>query len=105
MNDPDYYAERYDETRRLRDRLADDLRMDAGVEVISGVANFVLCLLPAGCPTASEMVQRCRADGLYVRDAASMGGRIGPDVLRIAVKDRETNRQVVNILQKVLRSS
>jgi histidinol-phosphate/aromatic aminotransferase/cobyric acid decarboxylase-like protein len=102
LGDPDYYADRYRETGLLRTCLADDLRA-AGLDVISGAANFILCFLPSGGPNAAEVVERCKAHGLYIRDASSMSRTIGPNALRIAVKDGETNERIIDILQHVLK--
>lgn len=97
LQDPDYYARRYAETTALRERLAGQLAA-LGVEAIPGVANFILGHLPPDGPDAATIVKRCRAQGLFVRDAAAMGLQLGIHALRIAVKDAETNGRMVGIL-------
>jgi histidinol-phosphate/aromatic aminotransferase/cobyric acid decarboxylase-like protein len=48
------------------------------------------------------LVETCRKKGLFLRDNASMGGQLGPDVVRIAVKDSATNDRMVAILATIL---
>ena len=102
LSDPQYYAERWRETHRLRDRLAAGLKRLPGVRTFPGVANFVLCRLGADFPEAETVVAACRRNGLYLRDAQAMGCSIGPRMLRIAVKDAATNARIVAILADAL---
>ncbi len=102
LQDPDYYARQYAETRRLRGQLAAAFAEFDGWEIVPGVANFLLCHLPVAGPDAAEVVRRCHARGLFLRDAGAMGSRLGRHALRIAVKDAATNRIMVDILSGVL---
>jgi histidinol-phosphate/aromatic aminotransferase/cobyric acid decarboxylase-like protein/GNAT superfamily N-acetyltransferase len=101
LEDSAYYAARYQETHRLRKQLAEGLT-GLGLQVLPGVANFVLGHLPPDGPTASAVVARCRRHGLFVRDAAAMGSQLGPRALRIAVKDAATNERMLEILAEAL---
>jgi histidinol-phosphate/aromatic aminotransferase/cobyric acid decarboxylase-like protein len=98
LQDADYYAARYAETHRLRDELAERLEELTGWEILPGVANFLLCHLPEDGPDAATVVKRCRARGLFLRDAGVMGARLGKHTLRIAVKDRSLNQCMVKII-------
>jgi histidinol-phosphate/aromatic aminotransferase/cobyric acid decarboxylase-like protein len=98
---PGYYAARWRETTVLREELAQELQA-LGLDVVPGVANFLLCHLPEEGPTAAEVVARCREQGLFLRDAARMGRRLGERALRVAVKDRDTNHRMIEILREVL---
>ena len=100
LQDPDYYALRYRETHELREELSGLLR-SLGWKAVPGVANFVLCDLPDDGPDAATVTVRCREKGLFLRDASSMGTRLGRRAVRIAVKDRETNRRMLEILASV----
>jgi histidinol-phosphate/aromatic aminotransferase/cobyric acid decarboxylase-like protein len=100
LQDPDYYAERYRETHELRHELSGQLQC-LGWEPVPSIGNFILCNLPEDGPTAAAVTLRCREKGLFLRDASGMGTRIGPRALRIAVKDRETNQRMMEILKKV----
>lgn len=96
----EYYSARYSETHRLRQQLAAELR-GLGWDVVPGLANFLLCHLPAYCPTAAEIVARCREHGLFLRDASTMGSQLGCHAIRIAVKDASTNARMLEILHAV----
>jgi histidinol-phosphate/aromatic aminotransferase/cobyric acid decarboxylase-like protein len=101
LQDPDYYAARYAETVALRDQLVGQL-CSLGLEIVPGIANFILCHLPPDGPDAATVAQRCRRRNLFLRDAAAMGSQLGRHALRLAVKDTETNRRMVGILSEAL---
>ena len=98
LKDTEYYAGCFAETHALRSELSEELTC-LGWRVIPGCANFLLAHLPEDGPDAAELVARCAAAGLFIRNAAGMGTSFGPRVVRIAVKDRETNRRMIAILQ------
>jgi len=102
LQDPAYYAALYRETAGLREELAAGLR-GFGWSVLPGIANFLLCQLPAAGPDAATVVARSREHGLFLRDAARMGARLGPRAIRIAVKDSATNRQMLGIIRAACR--
>jgi len=104
LDAPDYYAARYRETHSLRETLAAHLRMLGGIEVIPGVANFLLCHLAEDRPTAAALAAACRERGLFIRDAASMSRSLGERAIRIAVKDAVTNRRMVALISEALAS-
>ncbi len=101
LQDPDYYAARYAETHRLREALAVALSRFDGWEILPGIANFLLCHLPATGATAAALVAQCRAQGLFLRDVGAMGRSFGDHALRVAVKDATTNQRMVKILTRV----
>jgi histidinol-phosphate/aromatic aminotransferase/cobyric acid decarboxylase-like protein len=104
IQSPDYYAARYGETHILRRRLAHGLG-ELGWRVIPGIANFLLCELPSGGPTAAEFARAARAHGLFLRDAGAMGFRMRTHALRIAVKDAVTNHRMLGILREIVAES
>jgi histidinol-phosphate/aromatic aminotransferase/cobyric acid decarboxylase-like protein len=101
LAEPEYYASRYQETRRLREELAESLSA-LGLEVMPSVANFLLCHLPANGVDAATCRARCQAEGLFLRDAGTISPLLGTHALRIAVKDAATNRRSVTILARAL---
>jgi histidinol-phosphate/aromatic aminotransferase/cobyric acid decarboxylase-like protein/GNAT superfamily N-acetyltransferase len=101
LQDPCYYAARYRETAKLREHLAAQLET-LGWEIVPGVANFLLCHLPDSGPDAATVVGQCRNHGLFLRDAAMMGSRLGKYAIRIAVKDADMNRRMMSIIRRVL---
>jgi histidinol-phosphate/aromatic aminotransferase/cobyric acid decarboxylase-like protein len=72
-----------------------------GWDVLPGIANFLLCHLPDDGPDAATLVRLCRERNVFIRDAALMGADVGGRTVRIAVKDRETNGQMLRILSDV----
>jgi histidinol-phosphate/aromatic aminotransferase/cobyric acid decarboxylase-like protein len=101
LQDPAYYAARYDETRQLREELRRELHA-LGLEVLPGCANFLLAFLPDTGPRAAEVVARCRRHGLFLRDAGRTSEVLGPHTLRLAVKDAATNLRQIEILRNAL---
>jgi histidinol-phosphate/aromatic aminotransferase/cobyric acid decarboxylase-like protein len=98
----DYYGMRYRETHNLRMELIAGLRHIGISEIIPGCANFVMFHLPMECDNARSIVKKCRAHGLYLRDAAGMGSTVGSRAIRIAVKDAGTNQRMLKVLDNVL---
>ena len=103
LRDPVYYARRYRETHRLRERLAEMLRAAGAGDVLPSVANWIVCHLPSDGPTAAEVVRRCRAQGVFLRDVGGMGTRLGAHTLRTAVKDEAANARIAEVLAWALR--
>ena len=104
LEDRAYYAARWSETAVLRGLLAADLSA-LGLDVVAGVANFLLCHLPEEGPDASTVVARCRRRALYLRDASAMGRTLGRHAIRIAVKDAATNRRIREVLADAMEAS
>lgn len=104
LESPGYYRERWAETHRLREELARGLEGLAGLEVLPGVANFLLFHLSERQPAARTLLARCRAHGLFLRDAGAMSPSLGERAVRIAVRDRATNARMVRIIAAALDS-
>jgi histidinol-phosphate/aromatic aminotransferase/cobyric acid decarboxylase-like protein/predicted GNAT family N-acyltransferase len=102
LQDEGYYLKRYQETHELRAKLIEGLRNIGIREIIDGRANFVLCHLEEGHPTAAVVIEECQKCGVFLRDASSMGTKLGPRSLRISVKDAETNEIIVKTLRRAL---
>ncbi|MBL4771782.1 MAG: histidinol-phosphate aminotransferase family protein, partial [Planctomycetes bacterium] len=90
-----YYRKRWSQTSDLWEQLAIGLRA-LGLDVVRGVANFMLCHLPQTAPTAATLVAELQRDGIFIRDVPNMGQRLGDRTIRIAVKDRESNQRVLD---------
>ncbi|MBI1372680.1 MAG: aminotransferase class I/II-fold pyridoxal phosphate-dependent enzyme [Phycisphaera sp.] len=103
LQDPDYYAARYAETHRMRDAMARELATRFDIDVVPGVANFLLCHLPQPGPNAAELVRACRTSGVFLRDASNMGDHLGDRAIRIALKDEATNATIIGAIADVLR--
>jgi histidinol-phosphate/aromatic aminotransferase/cobyric acid decarboxylase-like protein/GNAT superfamily N-acetyltransferase len=101
LQDPDYYAARYSETRSLREQFKTALE-DMGLTVIPGCANFLLCHLSEDQPTAAAVVQACRQAGVFLRDASVLGPSLGERALRIAVKPLPEQARIIASLRAAL---
>ena len=98
-----YYTDRYEQTHRLRTKLGRALSVECDLDVVEGVANFLLCHLYEDGPTAAQVCAACRERELFIRDVANLGCSLGSHAIRIAVKDATTNQRIVSILSDVLR--
>jgi histidinol-phosphate/aromatic aminotransferase/cobyric acid decarboxylase-like protein len=105
LGDTEYYAQKWAQTRELREELARDLAATFRFRVFPSDANFLLCELPPGAPPAAALCDRCRGRGLFLRDQSSACRRLGDRFVRIAVKDRGTNRSMVEIIAAALSSA
>ncbi len=102
LKSPDYYAGRYQETHVLRAALVEELNRLGITETVPGIANFVLFYLPDHSPDTATVLERCREQGLYLRDVKAMGSSMGEGAVRLAVKDADTNQRMINILRDAL---
>ena len=98
LNAIDYYRARWAETHGLRSALAEGLT-GLGFDVVPSSANFLLCRLPSKLPDAPVLVKQLRERGMFIRDVASMGLSLDARAVRIAVKDRDTNLAMLEILR------
>jgi len=101
LEDPDYYAARYAETHQQRGVMARGLRA-MGVEVIEGIANFLLCRLADHAPSVAEVVRRMADRGVFIRDVSVMGGPLRGRWIRIAVKSERENVCILRELRRAL---
>jgi histidinol-phosphate/aromatic aminotransferase/cobyric acid decarboxylase-like protein len=98
LQDGEYYAARYAETRILRERLGEQLRR-LGWDVVPGTANFLLCHLPDGGPPSDTLILECQRDGHFLRNPGPMGSGLGDRAIRVAVKDADTNARMLRIIE------
>lgn len=102
LQDAEYYRQRYSDTHCLRERLRASLLELADFRIVPGVANYLLCQLPVGGPTAGAFISRCRRENLFLRDASATAPSLDNRWFRIAVKDAETNRRMTEIIGRSL---
>jgi histidinol-phosphate aminotransferase len=89
------------ELARERERLAAGLATVPGVEVVPGAAASFLLLRMAG---GQALRERLRSRGLVVRRGDTFPG-LGPDWIRVAVRDRETNERLLSAVRRASRAS
>lgn len=103
LEETEYYSERYLETHRLREQLIEDIELRCpGGEVIGGIGNWMLWYPPPGSVTVPHLLERCREEGLYLRDFADPQREPGIDALRISVKEASVQEKMVDILADAL---
>ncbi len=85
------------EVAAAREALAAGLRTLPGVTVHAGAANFLLLGVPDGPAVRARLLDR----GVAVRPPTFPG--LGPDHLRVAVRDEERNALLLKTLEEVLR--
>jgi histidinol-phosphate/aromatic aminotransferase/cobyric acid decarboxylase-like protein len=71
-------------------------------EIVPGEANFLMFHLEESQPTAPQIINVARKEGVFVRDVASMGGKLASHALRIAIKDPAGTKRVLQTLQRAL---
>ncbi|WP_433461779.1 aminotransferase class I/II-fold pyridoxal phosphate-dependent enzyme [Spirillospora sp. CA-128828] len=104
LRDPAYYTARWAQTAALRAELAAALaEADENLRVSESVANFVLLTLPRGGLTASQLVDRCRRRGVFLRDLSPMSPAFEGRTVRIAVRDAAANARVAGAVAEALR--
>lgn len=104
LQDPVYYRARYRETDLLRAGLRAELLRLPGIAAATGSANFLLCHLDESAPAVGDLIERCRREGVFLRDVSNMGRALGARVFRTAVKDREDNDRIVAALDVAMRA-
>ncbi|MFI7503928.1 aminotransferase class I/II-fold pyridoxal phosphate-dependent enzyme [Streptomyces sp. NPDC049687] len=96
LREPAYYGDRWLRTHSLRRQLAEDLaESDRDVLVEESVANFLNLTLPAGGPSAAQLVNECRRHDVYLRDLSPLSPRYEGRTVRIAVRNTVENTRIV----------
>jgi histidinol-phosphate/aromatic aminotransferase/cobyric acid decarboxylase-like protein len=102
LEDRDYYEEQYCQTHLLREEMRVGLHRMGIREIVPGVANFLMFHLDASHPTAADVIERARQSGVFLRDVSKMGSGLGERVLRVGVKDADSNKRVLRTLNECL---
>lgn len=96
-----WYRECAVETHRLRDAFAAALAAIPGLRPFPSATNFVLFATER--VPAPELVLRCRAHGVYLRDCGSLSPRFGTRFVRTAIKDAGANERILAALAAAAR--
>jgi histidinol-phosphate/aromatic aminotransferase/cobyric acid decarboxylase-like protein len=102
LEDTSYYEEQYRSTHLLRAEMHEGLHSIGIREIVPGEANFLMFHLEESQPTAPQIINVARKEGVFVRDVASMGGKLASHALRIAIKDPAGTKRVLQTLQRAL---
>ncbi len=102
LKDKKYYEEKYQETHKLRQEMIDELSKIRSIKVYPSVANFFLIELLDEKTKSEEIVELLRKQNIYIRNTDSMSSQFGNRFLRIAVKNKKSNKKNVEALKKIL---
>jgi histidinol-phosphate/aromatic aminotransferase/cobyric acid decarboxylase-like protein/GNAT superfamily N-acetyltransferase len=102
LQEDSYYEKCYEQTHSLREEFSKELLKFNLLSVLQSKANFVLCYLAENGPSAETVVSKCKEMGLYLRDVSTMGNNFNKHTIRIAIKDKETNQKMLEIIKQVL---
>ena len=101
LKDQEYYSRKYAETNTLRKEMIQDLRVSS-VRIFDSVANFFLVNLTDPGLSARNIVKELRKKNIYLRNCDSISEQFHDDFIRIAVKDKTTNKIITGALKKLL---
>lgn len=101
LQEYEWYRERAAETQDVRDEVATAIDAIPGLRTFPSVTNFLLFATER--VPAAELVQRCRDQGVFVRDCGSLSPRFGARFVRTAIKTREQNQRIVSALAAAAR--
>ncbi|MEV4253544.1 aminotransferase class I/II-fold pyridoxal phosphate-dependent enzyme [Spirillospora sp. NPDC049652] len=103
LRDPAYYADRWAQTAVLRAELAGMLTATStDADVSESVANFVLLTLPQDGIGAAGLVERCRRQGVFLRDLSPLSPAFEGRTVRIAVRDAASNARIAATVAEAL---
>lgn len=98
-----FHIETYRWLQRERKYLAEQLNGMEGIEAWWGEVNFLLVRLRKNGITAAQLQESLGQSGVMIRDASTFSG-LDSRYIRVAVRSREENRQLVTVLKRVLES-
>ena len=102
LKDPIYYSKKYKETHELRHGMISELNKIQSVKIYNSIANFFLVELLDSQLKADVIIQKLRKQKIYLRDCTSMSTQFKNNFIRVAIKDKKTNKIIVDALKKTL---
>lgn len=89
--------------QREQKYVVEQLKRIQGVEALWGEVNFLLIRLRKNGITAAQLQESLGQSGVMIRDASTFAG-LDSRYIRVAVRSRAENRQLVTVLKRVLES-
>lgn len=102
LKDLSYYSKKHKDTHVLRNSMTTELKKNQCIKVYNSIANFFLIELLNKKLKADQIIQELRKQNIFLRDCTSMSIQFKNNFIRVAVKDKKTNKIIVEALQKVL---
>jgi histidinol-phosphate/aromatic aminotransferase/cobyric acid decarboxylase-like protein len=100
LKDPDYYNKCYLQTLENKQQLINQLKKIKEINIIQGHINSILCEFPSNIDI-NKIIKDCITQNLFIRNVSNMGDNWNENILRIAIKDKQTNDKIAQILQGV----
>ncbi|MDM7912153.1 MAG: aminotransferase class I/II-fold pyridoxal phosphate-dependent enzyme, partial [Methanotrichaceae archaeon] len=72
-----------------------------GLRPLESSVNFILVDVTSSGLASDDLTSRMMAEGVLVRDCQSFG--LGKDYIRVAVRNRNENEQLISALERVLK--
>ncbi|MDO8551921.1 MAG: histidinol-phosphate transaminase [bacterium] len=101
LKDKEYYTQKYAETKVLREAMIQDLLIPS-LRIFDSVANFFLVNLTGTGLSARNIVEELREQNIYLRNCDSISKQFHDDFIRIAVKDKTSNKIITSALKALL---
>jgi len=102
LKEEDYYRRKYKETHTYRENLKLELNKIGIDEIVPGIANFIMFHVNSDKYSASQIVNECKKEKLYLRDISGMGSSLKDNAIRMAVKDINTNKKMIKIFRECI---
>ena len=96
-----WYRERATQTHAMRQVLMQRVAAVPGLRTFASVTNFFL--FATDKVPAATLVARCREQGVFLRDCASLSPRFGTRFVRTAVKDEKANERIAAAIEAAAR--
>ncbi|GAB6137034.1 threonine-phosphate decarboxylase CobD [Halanaerobaculum tunisiense] len=103
LRDKEYIAQTREAISREKKFLYQRLADFSQLKVYYPYANYIFVNLADNEWTATRLEEKLGQQGILIRNCNTYSG-LGEDFIRLAVKSREDNRQLLNKLQELLRS-
>ena len=100
LKDSDYYKKCYQQTRKSKQQLVNNLIQNKDVKIIQGSINSILCEFPLSTDV-DKIVKQCIEKNLFIRNVSNMGINLNYHGVRIAVKDEQINLKIAEIFKEV----
>ena len=100
LDDYSYYEQKYIETSILKEDFVSELSKINNIKVISHGANFIFCKILDEKTKSIDLINYCKNYNLYLRDVTNMGTNFHGKFFRIAVKDKDANKKMIEIIKE-----
>ena len=97
-----YYKERIAQTHKFSYDFSQKLEGIPGLTVYPSCANFILLGIKDTGKNARQICAEINKQNIYIRNATSMSSQFNQDFIRIAVRDRDSNKKIYAALQGAL---